>query len=320
MDKKYKSLVEQLDRDRTQGLKDLDALINAHLHITWQDLFPKGIAVLKPLPTHMTYMIEPAFNLAHLLATCPETPLPATCPPNIPNCSPCVASSPMKISTPGQYRNITGLYTIGTVPHPYTRAALNSLKDSVDIPWVRRQMQRDLWLVGMTKELLGTGVSGGARAVVFKDAVAGEYATAHSLWLPAEQRELPEDLDWWFGFHIPSNETNDGKSETPVPGPERRPKPEHDVADGALPTDLDLAREPELLVKALAFEKSKLPDEVKVRNAIESWNLADTEAWRFAKAFVARARVERLKWESEESQYAGGAGSEREDRKGRWAE
>jgi hypothetical protein len=57
-----------------------------------------------------------------------------------------------------------------------------------------------------------------------------------------------------------------------------------------------------------------------LRGAIEAWNLADTEAWRFARAFLARSRVERLKWEEEEKKYAGGAGAERGKSEGwgRW--
>ena len=39
--------------------------------------------------------------------------------------------------------------------------------------------------------------------------------------------------------------------------------------------------------------------------------MADVEAWRFARAFLARAQVERIEWEKEESRYVGGAGTQR---------
>ena len=39
----------------------------------------------------------------------------------------------------------------------------------------------------------------------------------------------------------------------------------------------------------------------RIRGAAEAWNLADTEAWRFIKAFRARKLVERLQFEEEES-------------------
>ncbi|RYP55780.1 hypothetical protein DL771_012371 [Monosporascus sp. 5C6A] len=317
--KKYPKVAEEISAGRAQGLKSLNLLINSHLHITWQDMFDHGIAVLKPLPEHTTYMIEPAFELATRLASCGDSPEPSSCPPNIPKCSPCVASHPMKISTPGPYRNTTGLFSIGTVPHPYTMQTLTSLRESVDIPWIRRETTRDEWLRKLFKELLGTGVGGTPRLIKFKEAVAGEHATAHSLWVTAERESLPQDLDWWFGFAIPRNATDDGKSETPVPGPERRPKPQHDPNDGPIPKEEDLAREPALLKKARDIIKSKAEDDVRIRSAMEAWNLADTEAWRFARAFLARSRVERLKWEEEESKYAGGAGSDKGDeRRSSW--
>ncbi|KLU89590.1 hypothetical protein MAPG_08561, partial [Magnaporthiopsis poae ATCC 64411] len=72
---------------------------------------------------------------------------------------------------------------------------------------------------------------------------------------------------------------------------------------------------------------SKEPGDLAIRSAVEAWNLADTEAWRFARAFVERSVVERRKWEEEESKYAGGAGSDKNRREspasgplGRWLE
>jgi len=49
---------------------------------------------------------------------------------------------------------------------------------------------------------------------------------------------------------------------------------------------------------------------------IEAWNLADTEAWRFVRAFGAREVVERAQWEEEEKKFAGG--EERDKGWGRW--
>ncbi|KAI0484258.1 hypothetical protein GGR56DRAFT_16586 [Xylariaceae sp. FL0804] len=313
----YPKVSEEITANHAQGLRSLNFLINSHLHNTWQDLFSRdGIAVLKPMPTHTSAMIAPALELAQRLATCGESPMQASCPPNIPKCSPCVSSHPMKVSTPARYRNKTEIYTIGTVPHPYTLATLDSLRETMDIAYIRRDTKRDQWLYRVFQELLGTGVSASTRAVRFKDVVAGDFGTSHSLWLTGEKESLPDDLDWWFGFQIPANDTDDGKSETPVPGPERRPKPKHDPADGPLPDDDDLAREPGLLRRAREVASSKDEGLVIIREAMEAWNLADTEAWRFARAFRARSRVERLQWEEEESKYAGGVGTDAGDRKG----
>ncbi|KAL7623902.1 hypothetical protein AAE478_005458 [Parahypoxylon ruwenzoriense] len=324
VEKSYPKVAEEITANRDRGLKGLNLLINYHLHNTWQDIFSSGIAVLKPLPAHTTRMIEPALNLAARLVACSDSPVPASCPPNLRKCTPCVSSHPMKISTPARYRNTTDLYTIATVPHPYTLRTMDSLRSAIDVSWIRRETKRDEWLYRVFQELLGTGISGSARVVKFKDAVAGDYATSHSLWLTAEKESVPHDLDWWFGFDIPHNSTDDGKSETPVPGPERRPKPQHDPADGPVPSNDDLSHEPRLLEKAREVAKSKVQGDVRIRSAIEAWNLADTEAWRFAKAFLARSRVERLKWEEEESKYAGGVGSDTDEARGsswlRWGD
>ncbi|KAF8850992.1 hypothetical protein BDZ45DRAFT_717599 [Acephala macrosclerotiorum] len=307
---KFAKIADDIVEGGANGLLMLNQLTEAHLHTTWQNLFTKGIAVLKPEAEHMTAMIEPAYRLAQFLAQCPESPMPASCPPNRPRCKPCVAATPLKLTTPPAYRNTTDLYTIGTVPHPYTNALLTSFRENIDVRWIRRESERDPWLSTLTKELLGTGVSGAPRVIQFKQAVASNYGTAHSLWITPE-KEMPADLDWHFGFTIPRNATDTGKSETPVPGPERRPVVKPDPKDGPVPNPDDEKKEKALLKRAVDFGAARTPDEEKLRGAIEAWNLADTEAWRFARAFLARSRVERLKWEEEEKKYAGGAGAER---------
>ncbi|KAH8759666.1 hypothetical protein F5882DRAFT_523324 [Hyaloscypha sp. PMI_1271] len=323
---KYSKVADEIEADGPRGLMVLNKLTISHLHTTWQNTFSKGIAVIKPQPEHMTAAILPARKLAEFLIQCPPSPLPSSCPPNNPKCSPCISSHPLKITYPSVYRNTSDLYTIGTVPHPFTTALMSSLnsESELTIPWIRRKSKRDPWLTTITAELLGTGVSGAPRVVKFKDAVASQYGTSHSLWTTAE-RDMPEDLDWYFGFTIPRNATDKGESETPVPGPERKPQ----ISSGprnspeAEPTDEEVAmtKEKSLLQSAVEFGKARKPDEEKVRKAIEAWNLADTEAWRFARAFLERNRVERLKWEEEERKYAGGkAGAERGKNEGwgRW--
>ncbi len=312
---RYKSIGEKLVGTHAEGLGLLAQLINAHLHTTWQNSFSKGIAVLKPAPSHMTALVEPALEIANFLAECPVSPIPPSCPPNRPKCKPCVAAHPLLISTPTIFRNDSSLYTIGTVPHPYTFASLSSQRDNLDIPYIRRQTERDPWISAATKELLGTGISGAPRVVKIKEAIASDHGHTHSLWLTAE-KESPKDLEWHFGFAIPQNKTDKGESQTPVPGPERRPPPPK--PDGPVPTDAELAKEKELLEKARTAIKSKVRPQQVMKEVVEAWNLADTEAWRFARAYSARRRVERLKWEGDERNFAGAAGSGHGGGGGRW--
>ncbi|KAK3683879.1 hypothetical protein B0T22DRAFT_469076 [Podospora appendiculata] len=322
------------------GLPSLNQLITSHLHVTWQNLFASGIAVVKPLPHHTTHMISPAYELAKRLSHCPESPMPTSCPPNNRKCTPCSAATPLKISTPAHYLNTSTLYTIGTVPHPYTSTSLHSLLEHIDVSWVRRRSPRDAWVTDLTTDICPAGISGAPRVLRFKEAVASDYGASRSLWLLAE-RALPDDLDWYFGFAVPTEASWDATmTATPAaaddtaksdgaekPGAEQRPlPPAHDPKDGPVPTPEELKLEPNLLARArivVGDAKTKnraSKEEIAVRDAIEAWNLADTEAWRFARAFLARKAMERKKWEEEEAKYAGGIGSEKGRRSGwdRW--
>lgn len=314
----YTPIGDKLEHEdtRAEGLAMLPPLINSHLQMTWQNQFSKGIAVLKPLAQNTTWMIEPAIDIARNLSTCPASPMQSSCPPNNPKCSPCVSKTPMTISTPPIYRNTTSLFTIGTVPHPYTLQSLLHNRDALDIPFLRRNTKRDIWLTATTKELLGTGISSFARLGDFKDAVASSHGSARSLWLTAEdpiylrtERDMRE-MDWIFGFAIPRAPLRDGKSETPVPGPERRPPPPKQEFDGPKPTEKQLRRQRDIGEKTKNVIKkgerrSGEREAVAVRSAVEAWNLADTEAWKFVRAFNARRLVERQKWQKEEEAYLG---------------
>lgn len=312
LSRKYETVAQAIINNKAKGLDQLNQLIQSHLHLTWQNTFNKGIAVLKPLPKHTTTMIQPAVELANRLQKCTESPMQTSCPPNNPKCTPCVSSQHILVSSPAHYRNTTGLYTIGTVPHPITIHTMNEFRADIDVPWVRRKCPRDRWLHEVTKESLGTGIGGAPRVIRFKETVAAEYTASKSIWLLAEQ-DLHDDLDWHFGFEIPVEGLDEGKSETPIPGPERRPQPAYDRKNGPVATPEELEKEPALLKRAkvvAGFAGATTQDDLKLRNAIEAWNLADAEAWKFARSFLARERVERKQFEEEESKYAGGVGTE----------
>lgn len=299
----YKVVSDKIGaKNDAEGLRMLGLLINAHLHITWQNTFSDGVAVLKPLPQHTTALVEPAVEIARNLTQCPTSPIPISCPPNRPKCAPCLTSQPKEIQMLAHYRNITTIYTVGTVPHPYTFTSLHYRKEALTTRFLRREAERDMWLATSTKELLGTGVAATSRVVRFKESVAGIHGASHSLWLTAE-RETHTDLDWIFGFRLPREADDKGTSETPVPGPERRPPPPKSKVPP--PTETELVEEKALLSKARQAIRSEAREMVKVREMVEAWNLADTEAWKFARAFSARRRVEREVWEQEERKYAG---------------
>ncbi|KAH8878980.1 hypothetical protein GQ53DRAFT_55533 [Thozetella sp. PMI_491] len=307
---KYSKVADLFGTSRAEGFTSLNQLITSHLHLTWQNLFSDGISVVKPLPHHTTHMIRPAYELAKQLAQCHDSPVPQSCPPNR-KCSPCTSSRPMKIRTPPVYQNSSTLYVIGTVPHPYTTATLTHLRDSLDTPWIRRTSPRDPWVIAVTKEVLGAGMSAAPRILRFKDAVASEFNSTRCLWLTAED-DMPTGLEWHFGFAIPTNETRTDES-----GSETT---EHDLQDGPAAKPEELKREPALLARAREVVHHARKDEAKLKKTVESWNLADTEAWKFTRAYRARETMERKQWEEEEMRFAGGAGTEKGPKPGwgRW--
>ena len=306
---KFPAVQSKLADDATvgDGLNALAALINSHLHATWQSQFPRGIAVVKPEPKHTTSMIEPAIDIARNLSACSYSPLPATCPPNRPRCQPCVSMRPLHITTPPVLRTTTDRFTIATVPHPYTLQALIHREPELNLALLRRNTQRDVWLLAATKELLGVGISSFARLAPLKDAVHSASTTHRALWLTAESPLRPthprdlEDLDWTFGFLVPRHALNSGESETPVPGPERRPPPPVQEFDGPQPSPAQLRTQRSLLERVSHPAPAARP----VVAAAEAWNLADAEAWKFVRALQARRALERRSWEDEERDFLG---------------
>ena len=117
--------------------------------------------------------------------------------------------------------------------------------------------------------------------------------------------EFHEDVSWIFGFAVPNEAASDGHSETPVPGPERRPPPPK--VEGKILEPAEAKKEMKLLDSCREIINRGGPKGTqKAMQVVEAWNLADTELWRFVRAFGARRRVERRKWEEEERKFAGG--------------
>ncbi|KAJ5482734.1 hypothetical protein N7539_006180 [Penicillium diatomitis] len=301
----YPAIHEKISQNPASGRLQLVELINAHLHSTFQSSFPAGLAVLKPFREHTTALVEPALRLAKALIQCPQSPIPKSCPPNIPDCRPCASGkTPMRISQPSGFKNTTFLFTIGTLPHPYTLISLQKNSDAVTTRQVRRETERDVWVTEVTKEHLGQELGASSRAAVFKQVVAGDQAVANSLWmtvesLPAEAgqslpAELLDEFEWQFGFQIPRGNAIEPNT----------PNDKESVQNNN-PSQQGVDKEYELIKKAREVIRSKDANQKKIKDVAEAWNLADTEVWRFVKAYHARAVVERKQWEQEEKAFSG---------------
>ncbi|KAF1828695.1 hypothetical protein BDW02DRAFT_574652 [Decorospora gaudefroyi] len=322
---KYKTVADKLkNTTQAEGLNLLANLINSHLHLTWQEQHPEGVAIVKPVPEHTTALMYETTEIGRNLTQCPTSPMPKSCPPNRPKCKPCDAKKAMKLQQFPEFVNTTKFFTIGTVPHPYTLTSLHYTRDTLDNTFLRNKAQRDLWIRELTQKSVPDEHTEEFRVLQFKELVAA--APAHSLWLTAE-RITQHDLDWIFGFTLPQIASNTTEPSSPseeseliiFPRPES-PKP---IKGIDVPDEKWIQKEEERLKKARDAIQSKDKNMKKVVDAVEQWNMADTEAWKFSRAYSARRTQERKKWEEEEKKFAGSekkAGVRPGEGGGRWSD
>jgi hypothetical protein len=215
--------------------------------------------------------------------------------------------------------NSTKFFTVGTVPHPYTINSLHYTRDNLDVSFLRNNAKRDLWLKTLTQKSIAAEHSESFRLLQFKELIAA--SPAHTLWLTAE-RTTKDDLDWIFGFELP---TIASKTKEPTSPDEQSelilfPRPSFPVPVKGIevPDSIWTEKEKTRLNKAREAIKSKDRFMRGIVDAVEKWNLADTEAWIFARAYSARRRMARKKWEEEEKSYVGS--ESKVYGKGRWTD
>ncbi|KAF2639258.1 hypothetical protein P280DRAFT_470633 [Massarina eburnea CBS 473.64] len=304
---KYRSISEKMTNvTSVEGLELLAVLINSHLHLTFQESYSEGLAVVKPLPEHTTALMYEAIDIARNITQCPTTPMPKSCPPNRQSCKPCDATNPNKLELLTTLKNSTKQYTIGTVPHPYTLTSLHYTIDPITPKFTRTNTQRDIWINEVAKDIV-PDLSERWRLLNFKLLVAAPDGAHHSLWLTAE-RISQADIDWILGFSPPqASYKKDEPAPTHLAELTLFPRPDmpSPLVDVEVPQERWIKSEEERLKKAREALMSKDRNMVVTVQAVEAWNAADTEAWKFARAFSARRRVERKKWEEEEQKYAG---------------
>ncbi|KAF2745812.1 hypothetical protein M011DRAFT_469070 [Sporormia fimetaria CBS 119925] len=305
----YKPISDKLrDTTEVEGLELLAQLINSHLHLTFQSIYSEGVAVVKPLPEHTTALMYEAIDIARNLTQCPTSPLPGTCPPNRPKCSPCDPSKPPKLQLLPALKKSPAIYTVGNVPHPYTLVSLHYTKDVIEASFLRKGTERNLWVKALTKEVLDEDKTEADRVLHFKDTVASPLTAASSLWLTAERLDQV-DLDWIFGFNLPQMASPGEKPEPLNEGSDimlsPRPAPPAPIEGVEVPEEKFIKKEEERLKKARDALKSTSRHLEPVINNVEQWSPVDTEAWQFARAFSARRTKERETWEKEEKKFAG---------------
>ena len=356
----YKPVVQTLADNKAEGLESLAGLIESHLHLTFLNSFPDGFAVIAPFSDAAAILVQRAYYLARALRSCPQSPIPTSCPPNQSKCQPCSSSSPLPITTPGSVINDSRTYTLGTVPHPYTLASLIGNTKEITTRYIRRDTERDPWLEAVTSKTLGKELGGQGRIVPFKEVVASDWGAARGLWMTEDQALNHKNIEYHFGFSIAKFNTTTTTTTTPQSSSSKSRSSDLLLEEDTIPfsasssssgstspsgkdTKKDiiraLKRQQDLLIAAqkivsLPPEKKKPNDDDKAKNKkkksgtdtstrsmVEAWNLADTEAWRFVRAFAARRKLERAKWEGEERRFAGadiGNGDAENESEGEW--
>ncbi|MCJ1453547.1 hypothetical protein MMC28_003894 [Mycoblastus sanguinarius] len=304
----YKSITAKLAEDKAAGLGSLAQLINSHLHLTFLNTFTAGLAILTPYADRSHILTQHAVSLAETLRKCPSSPIPSSCPPNHQECTPCSSIPPSPIMKPEYFTNSSTVYTIGIIPHPYTFASLLGNTKDITTRHIRRDTERDRWLGAVTEKTLGREIGGQSRIVSFKETVAGDWGRSRGLWMTEDPAPDHKDMEYHFGFELaPFNITN-ADSETTF-GSKKEQK-----------TIQQMQQQQEFLLtnaKDVLRQRKGKHEKTGVKEMVEAWNLADTEAWRFVRAYGARERVERTKWEEEERAFAGGEEG-REEGWGRW--
>ncbi|KAF1977792.1 hypothetical protein BU23DRAFT_550466 [Bimuria novae-zelandiae CBS 107.79] len=315
---KYKTVSEKLDNNthvttHVEGLNLLAELINSHLHLTFQEIYSDGVAIVKPLPEHTTALTYGAIDIGRNLTQCPSTPMPKSCPPNRQNCKPCDPNKPLPFKLTPAYKNTSSLYSIGAVPHPYTLTSLYYMREDVTAEFLRKDAQRNLWLTALTKDVLGPNHGDLYRVLYFKEEVAALRKPSHSLWLTAE-RTTQTDLEWIFGFNLPKSASHNSEPSSPSKDSELiifpRPKEPSPIEGVEVQEERWIRAEDERMkiARETLTKANKAKEEDPIRQkvkGVEDWNMADSEVWRFARAFSARRRVERELWEEHEKKYSG---------------
>ena len=304
----YKSITTKLAENKAEGLRDLAQLITSHLHLTFLNTFTDGFAVLTPHAENTHLLTGYALALADALRTCPASPAPPSCPPNDQGCTPCSSISPPPVKKPEWYINSTTTYTIGTIPHPFTLASLLAGKKEITTRHIRRETERDRWLGAVTEKVLGEHLGGPSRIVSFKEIVASDWGVARGLWMTEDPPPEHKDLEYHFGFELARfNVTSPETDNLPLSKKEKKQ------------VDRSYALQKMLLASSKDLLKQRKAKDEKpgVKEMVEAWNMADTEAWKFVRAFGAREKVERSQWEEEERAFAGGEEG-RPEGWGRW--
>lgn len=273
----------------------LPKLINAHLHSHFLSQYPGGVQVLNPIKSLSDIFSLNPYILAQKLSQCPESPIPDSFAPQ--KTEERVSCDKDNIRFATQYANNTNAFTIGGIPHPMTLQGIMNDRLVPDLNWIRRNSPRDVFVKAITERIAEKGTGSGYRAVKLKELIAASLTSslqsstgtssgvAVSIWGSLEKTWDLKELEWTVGFTFSDI----------IPA-----APHFNQGEETVRKHKQIMEDSKTAVKATSTGLKKL------RGAIEGWNLADFEVWRFVEAFEERRRNEREAWANREKGFGKG--------------
>jgi hypothetical protein len=228
----------------------LPSLINAHLH---EHFLRKhsAIVVLDPIQDAQIGPRQLSV-LANALSSCPDSPLPDSCPPGFSLCAPC---KPASIVTS---RSLSGIhrtaYIVSMMPHPYTVFSVAHPDPPVDARFLV-ETPRDGWVQTATSGIVEPRAGSLQRIQILKT-----YADALSFGSPS----LRPSGSWhtWEEVDLDLAQYDIGFQ---IRWIDRAFQTDGEVDNGALPKEVRGRRIPERSMD--------------VQSMVESWNLGWSEFW-----------------------------------------
>ncbi|KAK6345544.1 hypothetical protein TWF718_007456 [Orbilia javanica] len=273
----------------------LPKLINAHLHTHFLSQFPGGVQVLNPIESSIDILSLNTYTVAQKLLQCPESPLPGTFAPQKTDQK--FVCDKDNIHVTNEYVNDPERFTVGGIPHPMTLQGIMNEKLIPELDWIRRNSSRDVFVRAITKKIAENGTGSGHRAVKLKELIAASLSSslqsstetgeglAVSVWGSSERAWDLKELEWTLGFTFPDI----------LP-----PAPHFDQGEETVKKHRQIIEDSKRAIKATTSGLKKL------RGAIEGWNLADFEVWKFVEAFEERRKSEREEWVKREKVFGKG--------------
>ena len=254
-DYSHASVTQQFPTLKSSLLPDL---INAHLHEHFLREHP-ALVVIDPIEDSRSNLFRQEMtSLANVIATCPLSPVPRSCPAGIGRCTPCKSGSVTR------YRSLANIphnaYIFGAIPHPLTYLSYIHQKSELS-PRLVIDTRREEWVLSVTADMMGKHNGGYQRIQMLKDFIRSDSSAVSDLKEPSGFWQIWEEIDLGglpsiLGFTVDINKINLAS------------KSSADSNSVAL-----TAREHVL---------SPAPDSM--RDMVESWNLAWSELWYFVRA------------------------------------